>query len=377
MNSTTPSDNGYGHQAIALDKSEEKKSLFRRLIHTYVPSNFHNIGGLAWRLLTEGKPAGRVAMVYSLLGIVLTPLDMFMQLFEKKLYAKAGQPSLPQIFVCGAARSGTTLVGQVLIKNLPVFFFNNLTSLFPRSPITAMKWFGWMAKGGKKRINYRSFYGRTSHISLPNDALYFWDKWTHHDRKNIPQSFPKEVQEEMINFFGAFDTYSGQPLVCKNNSLNTYAHLVAEFVDNSYFICLDRDPVFLAQSHYNARKFIHGSESVGYGIGTPEDFGARGIDPVEDICRQVMFHKKTIARQQEIIGPDRFIIVPYEDFCANPADWAHRIAAHVLKINLDKDALEKEIPPFKVSNKQKVDDKTYAEIKRHIASLSSESQTVS
>ncbi len=368
---STSSKSGFSQHNMAIGKGEKRKTFFRRLLHTFVPSNFHNIGGLAWRLMTEGKPAGRVAMLYSFLGIVLTPLDIFMQLFERRLYAKAGQPSMPQIFVCGAARSGTTLVGQVLIKHLPVYFFNNLSSLFPRSPITAMKWFGWMAKGGKKRINFSSFYGRTSHLSLPNDALYFWDKWTGQDRKHIPDSFPKDVQDKMVRFFGAFNDYSSQPLVCKNNSLNTYAHLVAEILDNSYFVCLDRNPVSLAQSHFNARKFIHGDESVGYGIGTPEDFGAIGVDPVEDICAQVMFHKRIIAKQQELIGSDRFIIVPYEEFCIDPAGWTQKIADRILKISLDKKTLEKDLPPFKVSNSQKVDDKTYEDIKRYIDQMSS------
>ena len=360
------------HSSGNTPPSTEKKSLLRRLIHTYVPSNFHNIGGLAWRLLTEGKPAGRIAMLYSLGGIVLTPLDMFMQIFEKRLYKKAGQPAMPQIFVCGAARSGTTLVGQVLMRHLPVFYFNNITSLFPRSPITALKWFGWLAKTSNKDITFSSFYGRTTKLGFPNDALYFWDKWTGNDRKHIPQEFSPEVQDKMLRFFGAVNNFSKKPLVNKNNSLNTYAHLVAEVVDQAYFVCLDRNPLFLAQSHFNARKFIHGDESVNYGIGTPEDFGATGEDPVEDICRQVMFHKRTIRRQQEIIGEDRFIIVPYESFCENPAEWVHKIAAHILKIDLDKAHLQEELPPFKISNKQKVDDETFQRLQEVIQSLTSE-----
>ena len=256
-----------------------------------------------------------MAMVYSLLGILLTPIDLILQIGEKRLYQKAGQPQLPQIFVCGAPRSGTTVTAQVLIKSLPVHYFNNLTSIFPRSPIMATKLFGWLARKSNKDLTLESFYGRTTKLYYPNDALYFWDRWTGHDRSKIPVALSEPAQDSMVKFFGAVENYSGLPLVGKNNSLNTYAHLVAQAIPNAYFVCMDRDPLYLAQSHYSARQFIHGDPTVSYGI---RGEIAESEDPIEDICRQVVFHRNRIREEEKKIGKDRFIIVPYEDFCSRP-----------------------------------------------------------
>ena len=110
-------------------------------LSSIIPSNFNNLLGLAQRLIRSKNPAGRAAMIYSLLGVLMIPLDLLFQISESKLYRKNKSPAQPLIFVCGPPRSGTTLVSQALIKHLPVSYFNNLSSIFPKSPIVANKIF--------------------------------------------------------------------------------------------------------------------------------------------------------------------------------------------------------------------------------------------
>ncbi len=338
----------------------------RKLIHRFIPSNFTNVAGLTRRLLFEGKAAGRAAMLYSIGGLLLSPLDILLKPFEKRLYRKAGKSALPQIFVCGPPRSGTTVTAQILIKFLPVNYLDNLTSLFPRSPIMAQKLFGWIRRGRQRDIPLDSFYGRTTRLSYPNDALYIWDRWTGSDRKQIPDNFNDLTKKEIAQFFSALEVYSDRPVLNKNNSLNTYAHLVAEALPQAYFICLDRDPVFLAQSHLVARRFIHGNEHVPYGI--------RGDmkqveNPIDDICRQVIFHNQCMHRQQEIIGKDRFIILPYEDFCRRPAYWVQQFSGQILGQKVNYEELERELMPLQVANKIKVDNHTFKQIENTLAEL--------
>ncbi len=346
---------------------------WRRWIHHIVPTQFNDIFGLVKRLVTSRSLEAWSAMLYAFMGVVLTPLDLILQQFEKGFYQKANSPQLPQIFVCGAPRSGTTLTAQVLIKHLPVFYFNNLTSLFPRSPITASKLFGLFLKNNKDQISYVSFYGRTARLSAPNDALYFWDRWIGADRTKLPESISADNQDAIVRFFGAFESYSKKPLVAKNNNLNTYAHLIGEILDTAYFICLDRDPVYLAQSHLIARRLIHGDESIAYGIRSAENEKAEGdIDPLEDICRQVLFNRQRIKQQQEKLGQDRFIIICYEDFCADPAKWVAEISARILGKPIDAIQLGEILKPFPSANKRKVNEATFLKIKETFNGLKRE-----
>ncbi len=343
------------------------------MINNYLPSNLKNVLGLAWRLIFKGKPAGRAAMVYSAIGLVLVPIDIFLSIFERRLYRNSKGNKHAQIFVCGPPRSGTTVVAQCLMKYLPVFYLSNLTSLFPRSPIMANKLLGWVFKTPPDELPLRSFYGRTTKLSYPNDALYIWDRWTNSNRETVPTHFSEEAKRNMFEFFSALEEYSEQALLNKNNSLNTFAQLVAEVLPNSYFICLDRDPIYLAQSHFIARKFIHGDESTPYGIlgdSTPAE------DPIDDICKQVNFHKRCALRQQRKIGSDRFLILSYEDFCARPAHWICKLSEQILGRKLDRNNLSTKLTPLKIANHCKIDPLVFAKIKRRMEQIKNESDTI-
>lgn len=332
-----------------------------------IPANFTNLFGLAKKLILSKNPAGRAAMLYSFIGLLMIPMDWFFQFFEKGLYRKSSKPKKPLIFVCGPPRSGTTLVAQVLINYLPVYYFNNLTSIFPESPLTANKIFGRFLKKGNKDVYFKSLYGRTTELWAPNDALYLWDRWTGVTRNTVPQVITPENQIKMQHFFAAVENHSGLPLVNKNNSLNTYAHLVADVLDTAYFICLDRDPVYLAQSELIASQFIHGDEKIPYGVRFNTDDKSEGeqvFDPVEQVCNQVLHHKEMMLKQETLIGKERFIIVPYGEFCENPAKWVLDISNRMLGHGLDIDELNKSLLPFRKSNNKKIDEEVFSRIEK-------------
>ena len=307
-------------------------------------------------------------MFYSVVGLIMIPIDWLLKLFEQRLYHQESTPQLPQIFVCGPPRSGTTLVAQVLIKHLPVYYFNNLTSIFPGSPIISNKIFGWFAMKSNQDITFDSLYGRTTNLWFPNDALYLWDRWTGVDRDKIPDTISSENQNKMRSFFAAVEKFSGKPLVNKNNKLNTYAKLVSDVLDNAYFICIDRDPVYLAQSQLIASRFIHGDGGIPYGVkfDTKQNSSENdSFDPVEQVCKQVLRHKEVMLQQEGLIGKDRFITVPYEDFCAEPVKWVSEISSKILGQDIDAEALGKNLKPFQVSNRRKLDPEIFSKIESH------------
>ncbi len=302
----------------------------------------------------------------------MIPLDGIFNIFEKRLYQKDSKPILPQIFVCGPPRSGTTLVAQTLIKYLPVYYFNNLTSIFPNSPIIANKVFRRFNITKNKSLLIKSFYGRTYGIWEPNDALYLWDRWTGVDRDLIPKSISPQNERKMVSFFAAVEKYSNKPLLNKNNKLNTYAHLVSNAMDTAYFICLDRDPVYLAQSLLIARRFIHDDDSVPYGVKFNFPKKVRkgdGIDPIKHVSNSVIRHKEMMVKQQNLIGEKRFIIIPYEDFCREPAKWVNIISEKVLGASLDVQKLKEELKPYPVSNKIKLDITEFNQINKNLEHL--------
>jgi hypothetical protein len=312
--------------------------------------------------LRSSDPAAIFALETSFLAFLSMPFDLLLQLKEKKLYKKATKPKLPLIFVTGAARSGTTLVAQVLIENLPVAYFNNLTAVFQRSPIAANLLFKNLLKAGG--ASYHSYYGKTTRFSGPNDGLHIWDRWLGKDRTHIPTFIKDHAKNDMIQFFGAFQEAYQKPLINKNNNLSTFAHLITEVFENSYFICVKRNPIYHAQSLLKARMTIHGNENIAYGLYPPEKTknSIKNLDPIRDVCEQVLFHEQIIRSQQKRIGNHQFWIISYEEFCEKPQILVHKVSEKIPHQSIGMDKLTAVLKPFQNANKKRIKDELFEKI---------------
>lgn len=349
----------------------------RNAFHRVVPSNFHNPVGLAWRLVKTRDRAAWWAMTGAALGLAALPFDWMLSPIERRRIRNATAGSQPLIFVCGPPRSGTTVTAQTLIHNLPVSYFDNLMSTFPRAPLTARRLFRrWVqplnSTGSSSTTltpeeRYHSYYGKSTRWAGPNDSLFLWDRWVGNDRHRVPSQLQPGAARKMTQFFDACEELSQAPLLNKCNNLNTFAQLVSAEIPRARFICLQRDPLFLAQSLLKARWDIHGDEHVPYGLtGTQGDAGQSSsqVNVYADICAQVRFHEKTALLQQATVGSDKFWIVPYEEFCARPADLVQRVRQEILHLPVDENL---QIEPFTVSNKIRIDSEHIERLQQELA----------
>ncbi|MEM7282099.1 MAG: sulfotransferase [Pseudomonadota bacterium] len=299
-------------------------------------------------------------MFLSGLGLLLTPLDVAMGFRDRMVLARAPKISRKIIVVVGAPRSGTSLTARVLLNSIPFGYMNNLSQLFPRSPLTANRWFGRFLS--KKSAGYTTYYGKSNRLGGFNDALYIWDRWLGSDRSKVPDQLTPGAKEEVQAFFGTMQVEEDVSTLCKVNRLNTCAHLVGDVSQKFHFICLNRDPVNLAQSLFIARKEITGSMTVPYGT----SHRPKSVEPndiVQDVCDQVHFHQNAQTEQQRKLGSDRFWIVDYEAFCRDPNDLVRRVCNEVLKI----DVPQRTVDPFQVSDKTKVSAAQLSQIKAYFS----------
>jgi hypothetical protein len=324
-------------------------NLITTVFQRFVPPHFHNPFALAVRLILSRERAAWFNMAAVFLGLIFTPIDLLLHFVEKRWYKRTAKPKLPLIFVCGAPRSGTTLVAQVIIKHLPVTYISNLTAVFPRSPILA----NLLAEKliGKQRITYQSYYGKTTNFSGPNEGFYVWNQWMQADPSGVRCVLMDSKREEMIRFFGAYEQAFHRPLVNKNNSLNMCAASIAALLDNAYFICLTRDPSYLAQSLIRARIELQGRPDIGLWVDRPNK--PQKGDYVEDVCEQVLFHEEKMMEQQQVIGPERFWIISYEEFCRAPHELVKKVSEDILKQPFNAEQMASSLKPFDTTNRIK------------------------
>ncbi len=329
----------------------------------YVPSHAANPVSLACKLLRAGKPAARSALYMAAAGIAVTPLDFALRPMERRAYDRAADPVEPIIMVVGPPRSGTTLVAQYLINVFDVCYLNNLTSLFPRSPVLFYILLGKFFP--PRPGDYDAFYGKSRGLAGPNDALYIWDRWLGRDRDRVPKTLEPGAGESMRRFFGALENLYDLPLVNKVNRLNTCAHLVSGELKNVRFLCLQRDSLLLAQSLYVARSYISGDIQLAYGVQHPN---AEIDDPIEDVCRQVLFHENQARCQQKLLGGDKFVLISYEAFCRNPVGLAQLLSKEYpdLKTRAGESPVTQS---FEVSDKRKLPEHVFDQMRRRLAEL--------
>jgi len=339
-------------------KTISAKTGLRTIAHDYVPGHIQNPVALVLRILSSRNPEAIYALFSAGAQAALTPLDLTLSIWEKSIYERAKPPQRPIVFVVGPPRSGTTLVAQALIASLPVAYFNNLTSVFPRSPIVVNKAAPRPCRN--ERIEFRSFYGKSKKWFGPNDALYFWDRWLGRDRTVIPTAIDEPNRTRLVQFFGAFQEAFPQPLVAKNNNMNAYAKIVAPLLPTSIFLCLRRDPLYLAQALLKSRRDIHGSDDASYGLDDPAQKGVTDINPYEAVCRQVAFYQKLEREQLEALGPDRYWIVDYETFCSDPNAIVRRVAKYISRDPMCETAAAADLKPFSASRRQNLSDEEFA-----------------
>jgi hypothetical protein len=125
-----------------------------------------------------------------------------------------------------------------------------------------------------------------------------------------------------------------------------------------------RDPLLLAQSLYIARREIMGDLSSTYGV----EHQPRSLDPVEDVCLQVVFHERQAERQMKLLGSSKFSIVSYERFCKNPHALLDYLSHENAELKLRAEA-SATASAFSVSNTRRLPKPIFQRMRGYLSEL--------
>jgi len=310
--------------------------------------NFKNPVGLVFRMLMSGSRAAWSALLHEGLRLLARPIDLLLQRREKRLLRETGTSKVPMILVVGAPRSGTTLVYQTLARYLDVSYVSNLTSLFPRSPLSGTRLFRWLPQ--PRSADFRNFYGQTAHLNGPNDGFCVWNRWLGHDRY-VPRTELSESEQQSIReFFQAWQRQFGKPFLNKNNRNTGCLDLLSRLFPDATFVVVRRNPVLVAQSLIKAREQVQGDKAVGWGLHSQSsDTDRDRLSYVNDVCAQILQIEEQLDEQLSQIPESRLIEFTYEGFCEDPGHALQTLAARIPDVSLKRDLIAAELQPFAVS----------------------------
>ena len=274
-------------------------------------------------------------------------------------------------FIVSPPRAGTTLTRQVVSWAIPTSYFSNLTAvssfhLGKPLPITTAK----MAKrmGGDQNLgSFESNFGRTEGRGAPAEGETIWAYWFRNRYGPVsPEDVSPQQAQSMYQAVAATEQVFGLPFFNKTTVLSLRIQAIRKVFPTALFIQVMRDPLDTAQSIYKARTTRY---PTWLGARPPECENIDGKSVLQQVCEQVYYVEKFIARERTAVGEKAFLTVHYKDVCQNPQREAERIAAF-MDANGAPAKLTRPLPEsFKLSHGRKVEEPEYHEMRRLLDKL--------
>lgn len=159
--------------------------------------------------------------------------------FERKYVKKYKYPPTPPIFIVGAARSGSTLLYQLMTHYFKCSYFSNFASVFIKFPVLISKISRPFVKK-YKGSTFQSDYGLTRGLWAPSEAGGIFNYWFDGQRN---------VDQDLIrNSVYKLSSIAGGPFICKNLVNSIRLKEICDVFPDAFIIHIKRDVVYNAQS---------------------------------------------------------------------------------------------------------------------------------
>lgn len=242
----------------------------------------------------------------------------------------------PIVFIMGCARSGTTLVSQFLAKTGAFCYPTNFISRFYFAPyigaLLQRLMFDLDAKGElfgyvKEMGEFESVLGKTRGPLSPNEFWYFWRRFFKFGEIQLldDSELARVDVEAFVRGLRGIQTVFDKPIFLKGMIANWHIPYLAQHVPNSYFIIVERDLLFNAQSLYLARREYFDNVEKWYSFKPAEYPLLKNKTPFEQVAGQVKYTNDAIDKGVRMVSEDRVIRVRYEQFCERQSEFVEEL----------------------------------------------------
>lgn len=236
---------------------------------------------------------------------------------------------MPNIFIIGLPRSGTTLLAQVLFNNLDIACTNNLMAKFWDTPFTGARLSKMVISG--KSNNYKSNYGKTENIMEPHEYSWFWQSrfaikdFENYDIEAAHKKINwKKVKMDLLGISNILEA----PVVHKPLEIITYhlEHFYALF-SKAIFIYIKRDLEDVAISLTQARLDYYGDVNLWWGSYPEKKYYNRikSLSYDQQIAGQVFYLNQLYTKKLAGISDNRLIEISYQELCESPHSLLEKV----------------------------------------------------
>ncbi len=265
---------------------------------------------------------------------------------EKKEIRKITESNLPVLFFCCAPRTGSTHISQIMAETGEFAYVSNFIARFWEAPYIAL----CLEKELKLRKlsngkNYGeeclSEYGVTKNVFEPHEFGFFWNKYLPYKANEThfveEKAFIKNITSELYREIMAMLSVDNNPFFFKNAIAGLNCHYIKNVFPSSFFIIIKRDFRLVAQSIFEGRKNLYGSEDTWFSLrpGQYKYIIDNYKNPYDQIALQIKGIYEDVNNGTEDIK-DRCLEIELKDFCRAPKKYiseVFKLIGHIPKNN--------------------------------------------
>lgn len=245
-----------------------------------------------------------------------------LQEIESLLFSSLVLPqnaSAHAVFICGAPRTGSTILYQLLIAGFSLSFFSNLTNrFFFQAPIVGLA----IEAGARGRmpVEFSSAFGKTQGELQPSEASRIMRNWFGggHPSQTVSATVMPGKTIHLQRTLSSAEILYSAPLVIKNAWNCFRIDAIAEALPAARFLWIQRDIRSAAKSDLYARYAVQGSPTI-WNSATPSNYQELLERPYwEQVVENQFEFNRAINSGLIASARDRFTHIWYEDLCRYP-----------------------------------------------------------
>ena len=231
----------------------------------------------------------------------------------------------PPLLIVGAPRSGSTLLYQLAVERFDVAYLSNLHCRYFGAPSFAQRIAGGRVED--RTASYASVHGQTAGDAEPSECGPFWYRFFRKSPQYTPLDEVDPAQLRRLRAaVRALGDAAGRPPVFKNLVCSLRLGPIGAALPEARFLFVRRDLGDNAQSLLAARKRIHGDYTTWWSVEPPRIDQLRSLPPHEQVVEQIRAVEAVIQADRDVLGPERFLELRYEDVCDDPRQALREVA---------------------------------------------------
>jgi len=272
------------------------------------------------------------------MNLLLRPLEAL------KVATAPARLRWPPLFVVGAPRTGTTLVGLHLSNSLRFAGFCNAAKFNPRTPYLSTREALRASTSLTSSASYDNDYGRAEGPLATSDG---WHILARFFPSRHTEAGPGDVRHprRLVALMGLIEGLFGAPFMLKNNANSMRVKALADLFPDALFVQVRRALPEAATSLLRARQ-KHGTQLGDWWSAAPPQFRQRGEwnGELEQVVATLWGLEQYVAEELEQLAPGRWLPVDYDEFCAAPGDLLAWVEARYAERGVTLETLPREHP---------------------------------